>query len=334
MKRSCAQWKWAAGLGLCWAVVACGGSQPAASSPSSNQAAAPAAANSANPCTDFVRTVCEEAGPDDALCGAVQQTSFLMSADACAAASRDVGVVKERLGAHRSACETLRARLCARFGEGELCDMVEQRVLTLPVGHCAQALDQIEGVVAELEQWQAARQPLSAEQVGALVAGDAPSIGPNTARVTLVEFSDFQCPFCARVVPTLHAVLERYPADVRIVFRQFPLSFHQYASAAARAALVAHDMGKFQQFHDRLFAHQSELGQDDLVAHAAAVGLKAEAFRKALSDDQYEQRVKRDIELGMSVHVQGTPTLFINGKPAADPTDTEQVLETIGAALK
>ncbi len=120
---------------------------------------------------------------------------------------------------------------------------------------------------------------------------------------------------------------------VRFVFRQFPLSFHAHAHLAAEAALAAHAQGKFWLLHDLLFAHQAALQRSDIEAYAASAGLNMSAFRKSLDENSFNTEVAEDIDIGNQVHVQGTPTMFINGKRVANPSDTPAVLNAIHEAL-
>jgi protein-disulfide isomerase len=142
-----------------------------------------------------------------------------------------------------------------------------------------------------------------------------PSIGPENAPVTIVEFADFQCPYCAQSASTLNQALARYPGKVRVVFRNFPLSFHTYAQKAHEAAECANEQGKFWQYHDVLFANQGALGVDDLKRYAAGVGLDGERFSQCLDTGKYAEKVRKDYEEGARYNVRGTPTFFINGKP-------------------
>jgi protein-disulfide isomerase len=152
----------------------------------------------------------------------------------------------------------------------------------------------------------------------------APAVGPASAPVTIVEFSDFQCPFCSRLIPTLERITESYPEAVRLVFRQFPLnSIHPQAQKAAEASLCANDQGRFWEMHDALFANQEALSIADLKATAARLELDTAAFAQCLEGGQHEDQVNQDLEEGIAAGVSGTPALFINGRflSGAQPYD-------------
>jgi protein-disulfide isomerase len=147
------------------------------------------------------------------------------------------------------------------------------------------------------------------------VAADGPAKGPANAPITIVEFSDFQCPYCARVNPTIDEALRVYGDRVRVVFRQFPLlSIHPQAQKAAEASLCAHDQGKFWEMHDLLFANQRDLGIERLKAHAAGLGLDAAAFATCLDDGRHAAQVAKDLVDGQAAGVSGTPAMFVNGR--------------------
>jgi predicted DsbA family dithiol-disulfide isomerase len=148
----------------------------------------------------------------------------------------------------------------------------------------------------------------------AIKAGDDPSKGPADAAVTIVEFSDFQCPACAQATPTVKRLLEQFPGKVRLVFRDFPLAMHPEAPKAAEAAGCAAEQGKFWEMHDRLFANQSALKPPDLKKHAAELGLDAPKFDACLDSGKQAAAQKVDLEEGRKLGVGGTPTFFVNGR--------------------
>ncbi|MBI4511976.1 MAG: thioredoxin domain-containing protein [Deltaproteobacteria bacterium] len=165
------------------------------------------------------------------------------------------------------------------------------------------------------------------------ISPDHPSLGPKKAAVTIVEFSDFQCPFCGRVAPTLRELRKKYPKDVRIVFKNLPLSMHPDAFLAAEAALAAGEQGKFWQMHDKLFENQARLGREDLEAYAKQLGLNMTKFKAALDDHKFKDKVDRDLAEATRLHVNGTPSFFINGRFLAGAMPLETFVARCEAAL-
>ena len=142
-----------------------------------------------------------------------------------------------------------------------------------------------------------------------------PARGPATAPVTIVEFSDFECPFCGRLFPTLKAVENIYLDRVRIVYRQFPLRrIHPLAEKAAEASLCANEQGRFWEMHDSLFGDQEHLTVDALKARAVALKLDTAAFNACLDSGRQAAAIDKDIAEGMNAGVTGTPAMFINGR--------------------
>ena len=161
-----------------------------------------------------------------------------------------------------------------------------------------------------------------------------PAVGPEDAPVTIVEFSDFECPFCARVVPTLERIKEEYGDKVRLVFRQFPLSIHANAQKAAEASLCAADQGKFWEMHDLMFEEQKQLTVADLKAKAERLELDAEQFNECLDSGKYADEVRADMAAGQQAGVTGTPAMFINGRLVSGAVPYEQVAEIIDMELE
>ena len=149
-------------------------------------------------------------------------------------------------------------------------------------------------------------------------AGESPFKGPKDAKVTIVEFSDFECPFCSKVPPNVEQVLDAYPKEVKFVYKEFPLSFHKNAMNASRAALAAHRQGKYWEMHDKMFENQRGLQLDKLKTYAEAIGLDVAKFEKDMADPKVQQQIDADMKLARSIGVTGTPTLFINGRKVTD----------------
>jgi protein-disulfide isomerase len=142
-----------------------------------------------------------------------------------------------------------------------------------------------------------------------------PSKGPADAPVTIVEFSDFECPFCGGLFPTLKKVEQNYPEKVRIVYRQFPLNnLHPHAQKAAEASLCANEQNKFWQLHDAMFTDQQNLTVDDLKSKAASLSLNAANFAMCLDSGKYAPAIRDSLAEGNKAGVDGTPALFINGR--------------------
>jgi protein-disulfide isomerase len=155
------------------------------------------------------------------------------------------------------------------------------------------------------------------------VPDDSPSKGPKNAKVTVVLWSDFQCPFCSRVVPTMKQIEETYGKDVKMVFRHQPLPFHDKAKVAAEASMAAHEQGKFWQMHDKMFANQQALDRPALEKYASEIGLDMGKFKGALDSGKFRAKVEADSAEGSQVGANGTPTFFINGREfvGAQPFD-------------
>jgi protein-disulfide isomerase len=167
-----------------------------------------------------------------------------------------------------------------------------------------------------------------------VAAGDNPAKGPANAPVTLIEFSDFQCPYCARVTPTLKRLQEAYPDKLRIVFRDLPLAMHKNAQIAAEAAACANEQGKFWEMHDRLFANQAKLEAADLKQHAVDLALDATAFNKCFDAGKYKANIKRDAEEAGRLGLSGTPAFFINGRLLVGAQPYESFVQVIDEELE
>ncbi len=145
------------------------------------------------------------------------------------------------------------------------------------------------------------------------VAATGPTRGPTDARVTIVEFSDFQCPYCGAAFGTVEQLMQQYAGKVKLVFRQFPLPIHPQAEKAAEASLCAADQNKFWEFHDLLFRNQKKLDPSDLKAYAASAGLDGPKFAQCLDSGDKKKQVDFDLAAGQAAGVNGTPAFFING---------------------
>ncbi len=164
------------------------------------------------------------------------------------------------------------------------------------------------------------------------------SKGPADAPVVIVEFSDFECPYCKQATATMDALIERYPDQIRFVYKDFPLPNHPHAFKAAEAGHCAHEQGEFWPFHDKLFATQDALDSESLKAYADEIGLDADAFAACLDDARHADAVNDEMAAGRRLGASSTPTLFVNGRPVfgALPLDffDEIVREELAAAAQ
>lgn len=166
-------------------------------------------------------------------------------------------------------------------------------------------------------------------------AADRPFQGPASAPVVLVEFSDFQCPYCRSFSSTLKQVMEKYDGQVRLVFRQFPLTnIHKDAERAAEASLCAAGQNRFWELHDFFFENPGKLSEEDILNQAEELGLDREAFNSCLSGGASESMVREDVRVGAAAGVEGTPTLFVNGRFFSGNYPLEQIAAIIDEELE
>jgi protein-disulfide isomerase len=167
------------------------------------------------------------------------------------------------------------------------------------------------------------------------VASDGPALGPADARITIVEFSDFQCPYCQRASAVVKEVRERYPDEVRLVYKQFPLeAIHAQARAAAEASLCAADQDRFWDYHDALFENSRQLSGEDLLRYAGELELDVPRFEQCVADRTHSEAVESDLELGKGLGVSGTPAFFVNGIMLSGSRPVETFAEMIDAELE
>ena len=166
------------------------------------------------------------------------------------------------------------------------------------------------------------------------VEAKGPARGPSGAPVTIVEFSDFQCPFCGREYPVIEKLMKEYDGKVRLVFRHYPLDFHPFAEKAAEAGACAADQGKFWELHNKMFENQQKLAVDDLKGYAKSVGVDASKFDKCLDSGEKKAQVDEDQKAGSAAGVQGTPAFFINGIFVNGAQPYETMKQAIDRELK
>jgi protein-disulfide isomerase len=163
---------------------------------------------------------------------------------------------------------------------------------------------------------------------------DDPSMGPANAPVTIVEFSDFQCPYCKLSVSTIKEILAKFPGKVKVVYRDYPGPNHPHAQQAAEAAQCAGDQGKFWEYHDSLFAHQAQGAGWNYTELAKEIGLNQDAFATCLDTGRYREEVAKDLRDGFKLGVTSTPTFFINGRPLVGAKSFVEFQAVIDGLLK
>jgi formate-nitrite transporter family protein len=157
--------------------------------------------------------------------------------------------------------------------------------------------------------------------------------GPPNARVTLVEYGDFECPHCGALHPIVGAARKAFGGNLRFVFRHFPLrSSHPHALAAAKAAEAAAEQGRFWEMYDRLYQRQSELTDPDLERHARELGLDVERFRRSLGERAHEERIRQDLASASASGARGTPSLFLNGERYDGPLERDAIFAALARA--
>jgi protein-disulfide isomerase len=177
---------------------------------------------------------------------------------------------------------------------------------------------------------------------GIVASGSQPAIhlehsqakGPAAAPVSLVEFSDFECSYCADAAPIVDQLVATYPTKIRVSFKHFPLASHKQAVLAHEAALAASDQGKFWEMHDLIFASQDKLTREDLIAKAKRLNLDVPRFTKDLDSHRFKPLVDADRQEGDRLGVDGTPFFFINGRAISGAVGFADFKKLIDAALK
>jgi thiol-disulfide isomerase/thioredoxin len=161
----------------------------------------------------------------------------------------------------------------------------------------------------------------------------SPYKGPASARVTIVEFVDYECPHCKHAQALLHQALAEYPNDIKVYFKHFPLSMHTGARLAAQGAVAAQKQGKFWPFNDKVWAQMDDLTPATLEKIAKAVGLDVARWRKDAKSDEVINRVKADRSEGDDLHITGTPAIYINGRKYIDPLEIVSLKDWIDEEL-
>jgi protein-disulfide isomerase len=312
------------------------GVRGASPTPGDSKAPRPAssAAADSSPCDGWASEICQRTGQTSEGCTQAQHAASLLPTAACVAARAEIDQTVTKLKAARSSCDTLVQKICADLGEKtETCAMVREKTPSFPPERCKEMLGQFDEVIGELRAVEQEKGPLPAEVAQRQAAGDGPGFGPKEARLTIVEYSDFECPFCGRAADVVGKIREKYGTKVRFVFRQFPLQMHRNADLAAQASLAAHAQGKFWPFHDLLFQNQRDLERASLEKYAQKAGLDMTKLRKALDEHTYESAVQADVKLGSEAHVSGTPSVFIGNERVENAIDFDAFSQEIDRRL-
>lgn len=216
---------------------------------------------------------------------------------------------------------------CAQKSDIEAVQTTQKEILA--------KLEKIEKDIAARPAAPAAQRPqIDPNKVYDIPVGDSAVRGPKSAPVTIVMFSDFQCPFCAQSAPVVEQVLAAYPNDVNFVMKQFPLrQIHPNADPAARAAIAAGKQGKFWEMHDELYKNSRNLTPETIKGIAEKLGLDMKKFEADQSSDEVKKQVEEEMALGAKSDVRGTPSFFVNGKVAQNRT-LDGFKAQVDAALK
>ncbi|MDX9723590.1 MAG: thioredoxin domain-containing protein [Myxococcota bacterium] len=310
--------------------------EPTPDEPAASGTETKAATASATACTDYAKKICKEAGEQSNECGAITAAAELMPAAACELASADISQAVAKIADGKKSCTDLRDRLCKDLGQDTMaCGLVTEQTPNFPPEQCKAMLDQYPSVLAELQRLEAQNKPLTPEMAAKIATG--PSFGPADAKVTVVEFSDFLCPFCAFSSSNIEKARAEFGTSVRFVFRQFPLPMHgAEAQLAAEASLAANAQGKFWEMHDMLFQNQQRIkeGRPFIDEAAQKIGLDMNAFAAALDGKTFAATVQADIALATELGINGTPSLFINGARASvDPRNYDSLKAELDKAI-
>ena len=190
---------------------------------------------------------------------------------------------------------------------------------------------------AEAEEEKQFKQSLAA-RVSAPEDG-SPAIGPKDAKIILVEFSDFQCPYCSRASETVSALMNNYKGKIRVVFKHLPLPMHGHAVSAAKASMAANAQGKFWEYHDKLMRGQREWAglpnpNGMFVQYAKDLSMDAGRFERDMANPDFQKRVDDDIALAKRLAINSTPTFFVNGARVAGARDAAYFDKVIAAVLE
>jgi protein-disulfide isomerase len=186
---------------------------------------------------------------------------------------------------------------------------------------------------AELTQRSPIEVLMQAPRVEVPIPASAPTFGPASAPVTMVAFSDYQCPYCKKAQETVDALLSRYTGKIRLVHRDFPLDFHPRAHMAARAAYCAGEQGRFWEYHRAMLLEPGDLSDTELRARARALELQEPAFVSCLASDRHDAKVTASLQDAQKLGVNATPTYFINGRQISGARPLSQFVQVVDEEL-
>jgi protein-disulfide isomerase len=179
-----------------------------------------------------------------------------------------------------------------------------------------------------------AHRPKTLEDPVTIDVAGAPVKGPQDARITLVEFSDFECPFCSAAVVSVDEIMAAFPKDIKLIYKQFPLETHPHAQIAAEASLAANEQGKFWEMYGVLFKNSRRLSRENILMWAREMGLEMDKFQADLASGKYKSVIQKDLKDGETAGVYGTPSFYINGKQYNGEVTLDSLKPILEAELK
>ena len=288
-------------------------------------------------CEEFVEGVCTYTSHVSPVCKSIKKAAELYSPEMCAEALTSMDVTLRKVDDKVRDCMQLTEKLCTDLGQDSPgCATVRSTSKSYPNDRCQQMLGQYAEVLDGIKKRTAGPAALAGQDRLTRLATAETSLafGPADAKVSVVQFADFQDALSARAIPTIKTIKDKYGERMRFVFRQFPQAQHRNAHTAAQAAFAAQAQGKFWEFYTIAFDNQSQLSREALERYATQIGLNLPKFKKALDDKTYASAVDADLKLAQEAGLERAPALFVNGQPVANPFDIPAVEQTIEAALK
>ncbi|MBI2082202.1 MAG: thioredoxin domain-containing protein [Deltaproteobacteria bacterium] len=216
-----------------------------------------------------------------------------------------------------------------RFG-GKGIDEMKPRIKAMLMGQKNQ--EKMQAYVEQLKKKAKVEYLIAAPKLE-IPEGDAPALGPKDAPIRLVEYTDYECPFCGRARDAVNQVLKEYKGKVRYVIKDFPLSFHKNAFKAHEAAHCAGDQGKYWEMNKKIWGNQRAITEEDLKKYASEIQLKTNNFEECMSSGKFASLIRQNVQEGQDVGVSGTPAFFINGRPLSGARPFEAFKEIIDGQL-